>query len=202
MRARPIAYGLVAATALTGLAGCSKPGPDVSPLPTMSAPPGPPASQRSLPPATHKWSAATVTCPTTTAEAAHRLKIDGTATQTRASGDADLGRIVECRWGPDDYSATAMTVKLTVAGNQAGADAGWQFISTNLVKPQPLPGVGEEAFVSQPLDGRGIQVDVRSGNAYAVIHLIPATGAADGQAELREAAPALAADVLDDLVPA
>jgi hypothetical protein len=197
MRARLIsACGLVAAAAL---AGCSK--PDLAPIPTTSAPAQSPASQRSLPPVTHKWSIAAITCPDLTTEAAVRLKIGGKGTQTHLSGDDDLGRTIDCRWGPDDFSATSMTVKLTVS-SQAGADAGWQFTSNNLTNPEPLPGVGEEAFVSRPADGRGTQVDVRSGNASVAVHLIPATGATDTAAELREAAPKLAADALDELVPA
>jgi hypothetical protein len=194
MRARLLAGALVAAAAL---GGCSK--PDLAPIPATSAPS---QSARALPPATHKWSATALACPDLTGAAAARLKLTGKGTQTHASGSDDLGRTVDCRWGPADLSATSMTVKLTVAGNQAGADAGWQFTSSALVNPQPLPGVGEEAFVSDPLDGRGVQVDVRSGNANAAIHLIPATGAADGKAELREAAPELAAAAIAGLVPA
>lgn len=194
MRARLLAGVLVLAAAA---AGCSK--PDLAPIRTTSAPS---AAQRSLPPVTHKWSAAAVACPDLTGAAAARLKLTGKGTQTHATGSDELGRTVDCRWGPDDLSATSMTVKLTVVGNQAGADAGWQFTSANLQNPQPLPGVGEEAFVSDPLDGRGVQVDVRSGNANAAIHLIPATGAADGKAELREAAPELAAEAIAGLVPA
>jgi hypothetical protein len=190
MRARPLVYFLVAAAAL---GGCSK--PDLAPIPAASA--ASPEARRSLPPVTHKWSTTAVTCPDLTGAAADRLKLGGQGTQTHATGGS-----VDCRWGPDDFSATSMTVKLTVAGNQAGADAGWQFTSTTLVHPQPLPGVGEEAFVSDPLDGRGIQIDVRTGNASAAIHLIPATGAADGKAEVREAAPEIAATVIAGLVPA
>ena len=92
-----------------------------------------------------------------------------------------------------------MTAKLSVWADQAGADGGWQTISTALVKPEPLAGVGEEAFVSQPLNLRGVRVDVRTGNAYATIHLVPATG---GDADLRDAAAAIAGDVIDELVPA
>ena len=196
MRARLIASGLVAAA----LAGCAQ--PDVTPIPTLAVPSHPPVTQRSLPPVTHKWSSATVTCPDLTGTTAAQLKLSGKGTQTRADGSDDIGRIVECHWGPADFSATSMTVKLNVAGNQGGADAAWQVISSTLYHPQPLPGVGEEAFVSDPLDARGVQIDVRTGNANVTIHLIPATGAADGNAALRTAAPELAAGAIAGLVPA
>lgn len=196
MRGRQIAYGLVAAAVL---AGCSS--PHVSPIDSTIPTPSGPVASRSLPPATHKWSVAQVRCPQLTVAAVQRLKLAGTGTETRSSGSGNFSRIVECRWGPADRSGTSVTAKLSVWANQAGADAGWQTVSTTLVKPEPLAGVGEEAFVSQPLDLRGIRVDVRTGNAYATIHLIPATGAAaDG--ELREAAAAIAGDVVDGLVPA
>lgn len=197
MRGRQIAYGVVAAAAL---AGCSS--PDISPIDSTIPTPSAPVASRSLPPATHKWSVANVRCPALTGAAAQQLKVAGKGTETRSSGSEDFSKIVECRWGPEDRSGTSVTAKLSVWADQAGADAGWQTVSTALVKPEPLAGVGEEAFVSQPLSLRGIQVDVRTGNAYATIHLIPATGAADGDAELREAAAAIAGDVIDELVPA
>lgn len=75
----------------------------------------------------------------------------------------------------------------------------WQTVTTALVKPEPLAGVGEEAFVSQPLDLQGLQVDVRTGNAYATIHLVAGNG---GDADLRAAAAGIAGDVIDELVPA
>ena len=141
-------------------------------------------------------------CPELTDATAQQLKVAGKGTETRSNGSEGFSKIVECRWGPEDRSGTSVTAKLSVWAKQAGADAGWQTVSTTLVKPEPLAGVGEEAFVSQPLDLRGIQVDIRTGNAYVTIHLIPATGAADGDAELREAAAAIGADVIDELVPA
>ncbi|MFI7602342.1 hypothetical protein [Actinoplanes sp. NPDC049681] len=197
MRGRPIAWGLIAVAAL---AGCSS--PDVSPIDSTIPTPSGPVASRSLPPVAHKWSVAAVKCPELTVAAAQQLKVGGRGTQTRSTGSDDFSKIVECRWGPEDRSATSVTAKLSVWADQAGADAGWQTVSTALVKPEPLAGVGEEAFVSRPLDLRGVQVDVRTGNAYVTIHLIPAAGAAGGDAELREAAAAIAGDVIDDLVPA
>jgi hypothetical protein len=194
MRGQLIAWGLVAAAAL---AGCSS--PDVSGIDSTIPTPSGPVASRSLPPVTHTWSVANVKCPELTVAAAQPLKVGGKGTETRSSGSADFSRILECRWGPEDRSATSVTAKLSVWANQAGADAGWQTVSTTLVKPEPLAGVGEEAFVSQPLDLRGIQVDVRTGNAYATIHLVPASG---GDAGLREAASAIAGDIIDELVPA
>ena len=197
MRGRLIAWGLAASAAL---AGCSS--PDVSGIDSTIPTPSGQVASRSLPPVTHTWSVANVKCPELTVTAAQQLKVGGKGTETRSSGSEDFSRIVECRWGPEDRSATSVTAKLSVWANQAGADAGWQTVSTALVKPEPLAGVGEEAFVSQPLDLRGVQVDVRTGNAYATIHLVPATGAAGGDAELREAAAAIAGDIIDELVPA
>ncbi|HET9516369.1 MAG TPA: hypothetical protein VFO77_01455 [Actinoplanes sp.] len=182
------------------LAGCSS--PHVTPhLGPTFPPPSSPAAYRSLPPATHKWSLAKVQCPTLTSTAAQQLGVSGKGTETRSSGHQDLIRIVECRWGPQDRSAVSVTAKLTVTVNQAGSDAGWQ-LDSRLFEPEPLAGVGEEAFVSQPLDLQGVQIDVRSGNASTRIRLLPATGAADGKAELRRAAAEIAGDVIDELVPA
>jgi hypothetical protein len=197
VRGRPIAWGLVAAAAL---AGCSS--PDISPIESTIPTPSGPVPSRSLPPVTHKWSVAGVKCPELTVAAAQHLKVGGRGTETRSTGSEDFSKIIECRWGPEDRSTISVTAKLSVWANQAGADAGWQTVSTTLVKPEPLAGVGEEAFVSRPLNLRGIQVDVRTGNAYAAVHLVPAAGAAGGDAELREAAAAIAGDVIDELVPA
>jgi hypothetical protein len=197
MRGRLIAWGLVTAAAL---AGCS--GPEVSGIDSTIPTPSGPVASRSLPPVTHTWSVASVKCPELTVAAAQQLKVGGKGTETRSSGSGDFSRILECRWGPEDRNATSVTAKLSVWANQAGADAGWRTVSTALVKPEPLAGVGEESFVSQPLGLRGIQVDVRTGNAYATIHLVPATGAAGGDAELRAAAAAIAGDIIDELVPA
>ncbi|MEV4706200.1 hypothetical protein [Actinoplanes sp. NPDC049316] len=159
-------------------------------------------ASRSLPPVTHKWSVAGVKCPELTGAAGQRLKVGGEGTETRSTGSEDFSKIIECRWGPEDRSTISITAKLSVWANQAGANAGWQTVSTTLVKPQALAGVGDEAFVSQPLNLRGIQVDVRTGNAYATIHLVPAAGAAGGDAELRKAAAEIAGDIIDELVPA
>lgn len=197
MRARPLAWGLVAAAAL---AGCSS--PDIAPVDSTIPTPSGPVASRSLPPVTHRWSVADVKCPELTVTAAQRLRVGGRGTETRSSGSTDFSRILECRWGPEDRSAVSVTAKVSVWAEQAGADAGWQTVSTALVEPEPLAGVGEEAFVSQPLDLRGIQVDVRTGNVYATVHLVPATGAAGGDAELRAAAASIAGDVIDELVPA
>lgn len=194
MRGRLIVCGL-AATAV--LAGCSR--PDIGPIDSTIPTPSGPVASRSLPPVTHKWSVADVKCPELTVAAAQRLRVGGKGTETRSSGSDGFSKIVECRWGPEDRSGTSVTAKLSVWANQAGADAGWQAVATALVKPEPLAGVGEEAFVSAPLDLRGVQVDVRTGNAYATIHLVPATG---DNAEVREAAAAIAGDVIDELVPA
>ena len=193
MRNRLIGWGMVA---VATLAGCSN--PDIAPIDSTIPTPSGPVASRSLPPVTHKWSVAGLKCPELTVAAAERLKVGGQGTETRSGGSADFSKIVECRWGPAEPSATSVTAKLSVWANQAGADAGWRTISTTLVKPEPLAGVGEEAFVSQPLDLRGVQVDVRTGNAYATIHLVDAPG----QADLREAAVAIAGDIIDDLVPA
>lgn len=197
MRGRLIAWGSVAAVAL---AGCSS--PDISPIDSAIPTPSGPVASRSLPPVTHRWSVTNVKCPELTVAAAQQFKVGGKGAVTRSSGSEDFSKIVECRWGPEDRSAISVTARLAVWANQAGADAGWQTVSTTLVKPESLAGVGEEAFVSQPLDRRGIQVDVRTGNAYATIHLVPATGAAGGDAELHEAAAAIAGDIIDELVPA
>jgi len=197
MKVRLIAWGLVAAAAL---AGCSS--PEIPPIDSTIPPPSGPVASRSLPPVTHMWSVASVKCPELTVAAAQRLKVGGRGTETRSSGSENFSKIVECRWGPEDRSGISVTAKLSVWANQAGADAGWQIVSTALVKPEPLAGVGEEAFASQPLDLLGVQVDVRTGNAYATIHLVPAAGAAGGDAELREAAAAIAGDIIDELVPA
>jgi hypothetical protein len=197
MRGRLITWGLGAAAIL---AGCSS--PDVPPVVSTIPTPSGPVASRSLPSATHKWSVADVKCPELTVAAAQQLKVAGKGTEARSSGSEDFSKIVECRWGPEDRSAVSVTAKLSVWANQTGADAGWQTVSTTLVKPEPLAGIGEEAFVSEPLDLRGIQVDVRTGNAYATIHLVPSTGAAGGDAELREAAAAIAGDIIDELVPA
>jgi hypothetical protein len=197
MRARLIASRLVVAAAL---AGCSSPhvAPIDSTIPTSSVP----LTSGSLPPVTHKWRVDDARCPALSVAAAQRLKVSGTGTETRSSGSGGFSKIVECRWGPEDRSAISVTAKLSVWANQAGADAGWQTVTAALNMSEQLAGVGEEAFVSQPLDLRGVQVDVRTGNAYATIRLIPAGSAPDGNGELRDAAAAIAGDVIDELVPA
>ncbi|GAA2506303.1 hypothetical protein [Winogradskya humida] len=197
MRLRPIAYAL-SVTAV--LAGCSS--PSISPIESTIPTPSGAVPSRSLAPATHKWSVADTKCPALAGDAAQQLKVSGEATVTRDDAVGDVSRVVECRWGPDDDSVTAVTAKVSVFGNQAGADAGWQTASTGLVEPEPLAEVGEEAFVSTPLDLRGVQIDVRTGNAYARVRVIPAKGATDGTDDLRVAAPKIAADVIDELVPA
>jgi hypothetical protein len=196
--------GLAAVTAAT-LASCSSPEvPDVNiDLPSSSASlpvPLPSAATRSAPPATHKWKTDGLACPQLTDSAAGALGISGVGKVIDSTAAKTVGNSINCRWGPGDETATTVTLHLDTSTSQAAADAAWQILSAPL--PMPMNGVGEQAFVSADTGGREIQVAVRSGNATFDIRLTPKKGDAKGETATRDAAPAIATDMLNVLVPA
>ncbi|MGC9670632.1 hypothetical protein ACNTMW_29315 [Planosporangium sp. 12N6] len=204
MRARLLFTGLAAATA-SALVGCS--GPDV-PQPNMglssrSASPLPfPESSVApwpTPPVSHKWKTDGLRCPELTNPAARALGISGAGTVTNSS-NLKTGNIIDCRWGPGDDTATRATLHVMTTKSQEAADAAWQ--TPSIILPTPLNGVGELAFISNPPGLHEIQVAVRSGNARLTITLTPKKGDAEGEDALRDAASAIATDMLTALVPA
>jgi hypothetical protein len=195
----------LAATIAAALSGCSSPDvPDVNThLPSSSASlpfPLPSAATRSVPPSTHKWKTDGLTCPQLTDSAAGALGISGAGKVTDSTAAKTVGNSIDCRWGPGDGTATTVTLHLDTSTSQAGADSAWQILSAPL--PMPLNGVGEQAFVSADTGSDEIQVALRSGNATLDIRLTPKKGDAKGETALRDAAAAIATDMLDVLVPA
>jgi hypothetical protein len=193
----------IAAATAAAVAGCSGPEvPDVDlslPPPSESYP-FPPASERPVPPATHKWKTDGLVCPQLTDPVASALGISGPGKVTDSTDLKRLGNSIECRWGPGNETATTFTLNISTSTSQAGADAGWKVASGYL--PKPLPGVGEQAFISDEIGDHQIRVAVRSGNATLQIKLLPKKGDAKAEKALRDNAAAIGTNMLSSLVPA
>ncbi|BFU42336.1 hypothetical protein [Krasilnikovia sp. MM14-A1004] len=204
MTARLILGALVAVAAAT-MAGCAGPEiPDVrTDLPssgTSRPNPLPSVLTRAVPPVTHKWRTSGLSCPHLTDSAASALGIRGVGRVTESTDVKTVGNSIDCRWGPGDGTASTVSLHLSTSTSQAGADAEWQILSAAL--PVPLNGVGEQAFISADTGSDSMQAAVRSGNANLDIRLTAKKGDAKGKGALRDAAAAIAADMLGSLVPA
>jgi hypothetical protein len=193
----------MAAAVAVALTGCSNPEvPDVNTdLPSSGASlPLRSASTRPVPPATHKWKTDGLTCPRLTDPAAAAVGVSGVGKVTDSTDVTTVGNSIDCRWGPGDGTATTVTLHLNTSTSQAAADEEWQILSAAV--PEPLDGVGEQAFMSASTGSDETQVAVRSGNANLDIRLISKTGDAEAAGALRDAAAAIATDMLGALVPA
>ncbi|GIF24459.1 hypothetical protein BJ973_007939 [Actinoplanes tereljensis] len=181
------------ATVLT-LAACSSPDvPDVDtglPSSTVSLPAST-KSARPVPPPAHKWKTDGLTCPSLTAA---DVGLTGAGKVTDQTNPQTVGSSIDCAWG------TTATLHLDTATTQAAADAQWQILSGAL--SEELSGVGEQAFISTDTGSDEIQVVVRSGNANLDIRLTAKKDDEAGAKALRDAAPAIATDMLKGLVPA
>lgn len=195
----------VAAAIAVALAGCSSPQvPDIDtdlPSTGVSAPlPLPSTVTRSVPPATHRWKTDGLTCPRLSDPPAAALGISGVGKITDSTDATTAGDSIDCRWGPGDGTAATVTLHLDTSTSQAAADAEWRILSAAL--PEPLKGVGEQAFMSADTGSDEIQVAVRSGNANLDIRLTGKKGNTENVDALRDAAAAIAADLLGVLVAA
>jgi hypothetical protein len=200
-----VRYRLLAGVATAGvlaaaLAACSDDSPRTpytpAPRVSVSLPFPLPSGTLSAPPASHKWKPDGLTCPTISSPAAQATGLTGPGAKVRGT-DVGGGNTIFCRWGPEDESTVSAELQLNTAATQEIADAAWQ-INGQLFK-NPLPGVGEQAFISSDIGDNHVNVEVRSGNAILSITLAAAKG---GDTEpLREAAAPLANDMLSSLVP-
>jgi hypothetical protein len=187
------------------VAGCSSPevpGVDTD-LPSSGASHSlalPSVTTRPVPAASHKWKTDRLTCPRLTDSAAGALGIGGAGKVTDATDVKTVGNSIDCRWGPGDGTATTVSLHLNTSTSQAAADAEWQILSAAL--PDPLNGVGEQAYMAADTGSDETQVVVRSGNANLDIRLTAEKGDAKGMDALRDAAAAIAVDMLGVLVPA
>jgi hypothetical protein len=195
---------LIAATVtLLALAGCSGPEiPDTDdftlPPPAASGPPtAGPTPARSVPPAGRRWKTEGLTCPTLTAEAARAVGLSGPGQETDATDVSTIGNSISCLWSPGG-TAESVTLNLDTSTSQAAADKAWQIRTA--VMADPLPGVGEQAFIT--VLGDEIRVLVRSGNATLEVVIEARRGDARSLSRLREATAEIAGNMLGSLVPA
>jgi hypothetical protein len=100
----------------------------------------------------------------------------------------------DCHWGSS--GGAAVSARISIWQNLEAADAQWQTLSAG--QSTPLD-VGDEGFIAD--EPRAVVVRTHAGNAVATIRLTSATGSTD-IAPLRQAAPDIANDILDDLLPA
>ncbi|GIM94071.1 hypothetical protein [Paractinoplanes toevensis] len=193
MRARLLGAALVVA-----LAGCSSPDvPDIDTgLPSSGVSlPGSARATRPVPLPHHKWKTDGLTCPTLTASS---VGLTGAGKVTNSTAPKTVGSSIDCSWAND-----AATLHLDTATTQTAADAQWLILSGALT--EELKGVGEQAFISTDTGSNEIQVVVRSGNANLDIRLTAtdtaASAATGGVKAMRDAAPAIATEMLGSLVP-
>ena len=156
-----------------------------------------PSGTLPVPPATHRWKPDGLTCPAISTPAAQETGLNGPGRKVRGT-DVGGGNTIWCRWGPDDRSAVAAELQLSTSKTQEAADAAWQIVGRLFTNP--LPGVGEQAFISSDIGDDMVRVQVRSGNAILSITLTAKKDAATDP--LRSGAAALANDMLGSLVPA
>jgi hypothetical protein len=195
----PFRAGRTAVAALllaVSVAGCSD--PDTSPIPnTLPSPDASSSADRSLPPATGKWTALAAKCPDLASAAARTLGVAGAGRPTADYATNGPDVTADCRWGSDDGQGVSVTMRMTIYQAQAAADAAWQVLSAG--QTEKLAGVGDEAFTS--LEQTGVAIRVRSNNAVTTVRIVAPAGAAspDRLRELRQSAGEITADVLDDL---
>lgn len=210
---RPVRALLAAATVAAGCvaAGCTE--ADTSPVdgslpsasaevPTASAAvptvttPSTQASRHSRPPVGRHWSGLAAKCPRLTGAAARGLGVSGDGSPTGQYATSAAVTNADCRWGSSDGRGNAVTARISIWENLEAADAQWATLSAG--QSTPLD-VGDEGFIAD--EPGAVVVRTHAGNAVATIRLVPATGTT-GTDALRQAAPEITNDVLDDLVPA
>jgi hypothetical protein len=187
------AAGLLAAA----MAGCH----DGQPGSTAQAPQPTTSFAFPVPPVTHTWKPDGLTCPTLKGQGAQARGLAGPGTRVRGN-DSKNGGLLYCHWGPDDESAPAADLQISTAKRQEAADAAWQAIAGPGLFGDPLPGVGEQAFLG-PDTGNQFIVIVRSGNVMLSITLkAPEVDSAVRLQSLHDATVSIATDMLTALVPA
>ena len=185
------------------LAGCDNTVPDTTGLsPFPSAPSAAPQPSLSVPPATHTWKSDGLTCPTLSGPEAQASGLSGAGQRVRGTDSEGSGNLLFCHWGPDDGTAPSADLELSTTREPGASDGGWQLLGRLFTTP--LPGVGEQAFISPDL-GSGFgefKVTVRSGNAILSITLQTKKGDTASTGRLRGNAAAISAEMLSSLVPA
>jgi hypothetical protein len=178
------------------LAGCSK--PVTSPVPnTVPTPDASAAPNRSLPPATGKWTGLSAKCPNLEGSTARTLGVagDGRPTPDYVINGGDV--TVDCRWGSDDGRGMAVTLRMGIYRSQPAADAAWRVLSAG--QTTTVSGLGDEAFSS--LEPPDIAVRVRSNNVVATVRLVlpSASVTPDRLRQERPSAAEITSDILHDL---
>ncbi|GAB1690983.1 hypothetical protein [Krasilnikovia sp. M28-CT-15] len=196
MRSRLLGGLGVAVVLATAMAGCTKDQPG-----GVAPPPQPTTSFAfPVPPVTHRWQPDGLVCPTLSGSAAQGGGLTGPGKRVRGT-DSRNGSLLYCQWGPDDETAGSAELQVSTSKRQESADAAWKVVAAPGLFDNPLPGVGEQAFVG-PDTGNQFHVIVRSGNAILDITLKAVTSDAAALKALHDAAPGIATEMLGVLVPA
>jgi hypothetical protein len=177
---------------LAVLAGCTD--VDTSPIDSGVPAGSSTASARSLPPAGGHWKGFKSQCAELTSAAAKDLGVSGAGSPTDEYSANETVTQADCHWGSSDGHGNAVDARVSIWANQEAADAQWQTLSTGQTTPL---AVGDQGFIAD--EAGAVVVRTRSGNAVATVRLIAPTGKPD-TAPLRQAAPEITNDILDDLV--